>query len=407
MKTKFDSSAIVHTALMNDNTINNYRISITMKETVDPDRLQKAVDLVASRYPMIVCRVAEGSSWIYSQPLPTVAVKPDDGRILKSLDRHNIHEQAVNVMYYENKVIFEAFHSVADGFGAFTFLNGLLREYIEMASASYEVPYLGNPPEIEMECGFTKHGTIKGAPENIVSIKNAYQFPQLDYKKPLRFTTVRMNLRQAKDMAKAQQWTLNELMLAMVYSAVFTLPGTENKDVVFSVPVNMRNKFESRSLRNFSYLAKTSLRKGPQLADTGSIVREVRSQLHRQNNKDYLHKALSQVKNRFDGPLTANLPLWLKYTLIRLGVRFGFDKSCMTVSNVGNLSYLLPDIHEHIITVDTMLSPRRKSAYNCCISSIGEKLNITFTHSEENDPLLNAIGSWLKQNSIEYSMQSH
>ena len=106
MKTKFDSSAIVHTALMNDNTINNYRISITMKETVDPDRLQKAVDLVASRYPMIVCRVAEGSSWIYSQPLPTVAVKPDDGRILKSLDRHNIHEQAVNVMYYENKVIF-------------------------------------------------------------------------------------------------------------------------------------------------------------------------------------------------------------------------------------------------------------------------------------------------------------
>ena len=407
MKTKFDSSAIVHTALMNDNTINNYRIAITMKEEVDPQRLQRAVDLVASRYPMIICRVANGASWIYSDPLPTVAVKEDDHRILKSLDRHNIYQQAVNIMYSGNKVVFEAFHSVADGFGAFTFLNGLLREYLEMATSNYEVPYLGNAPEIEMECGFTKHGTTKGAPEKIVSIKNAFQFPMLDYKKPLQFTTVHMNLRQAKNLAKANQWTLNELMVAMVYSAVFQLPGTDNKDVVFSVPINMRNKFESRSLRNFSYLAKTSLRKGPHLSDLDAMVREIRGQLHRQNNKDYLYKALSQVKNRFDGPLTANLPLWFKNILIRLGVALGFDKSCMTVSNVGNLAYLLPDIHEHITAVDTMLSPRRKSRYNCCISSLGEQLNITFTHSEENDPLLNAIGGWLKQNNIEYYLQTH
>ena len=407
MRTKFDSSAIVHTALMNDNTINNYRIAITMKEEVDAQRLQRAVDLVAGRYPMIICRVANGANWIYSEPLPTVAVKEDDGRILKSLDRHNIFQQAVNIMYSGNKVIFEAFHSVADGFGAFTFLNGLLREYIEMDSGNYEEPYLGNAPEIEMECGFTKHGTAKGTPENIVSIKNAFQFPVLDYKKPLRFTTVHMNLRRAKNIAKANQWTLNELMVAMVYSAVFKLDNTDGKDVVFSVPVNMRNKFESRSLRNFSYLTKTSLRKGPDTATTDAIVREVRSQLHRQNNKEYLYKALSQVKNRFDGPLTAKMPLWFKYMLIRMGVAFGFDKSCMTVSNVGNLAYMLPDIHEHITAVDTMLSPRRKSAYNCCISSLGELLNITFTHSEENDPLLNAIGGWLAENNIEYTMQSH
>ncbi len=407
MKTKFDSSAIVHTALMNDNTINNYRIAITMKEDVDPQRLQRAVDLVAGRYPMIICRVVNGTSWIYSQPLPTVAVKEDDHRILKSLNRHNIYQQAVNIMYSGNKVIFEAFHSVADGFGAFTFLNGLLREYLEMASNSYEEPYLGNAPEIEMECGFTKHGTEKGAPVKIVSIKNAFQFPALDYNKPLKFTTVHMNLRQAKNLAKANQWTLNELMVAMMYSAVFQLPGTDNKDVVFSVPINMRNKFESRSLRNFSYLAKTSLRKTPHLAQLDNMVREIRTQLHRQNNKDYLHKALSQVKNRFDGPFTGKLPLWFKNLLIRTGVAFGFDKSCMTVSNVGNLAYLLPDIHEHITSVDTMLSPRRKSRYNCCISSLGESLNITFTHSEEKDPLLNAIANWLKQYSIEYTMQSH
>lgn len=407
MRTKFDSSAIVHTALMNDNTINNYRISITMKEEVDADRLQKAVDLVAPRYPMIVCRVVNGSSWIYSQPLETIAVKEDDHRILKSLDRHNIYNQAINIMYSGNKVVFEAFHSVTDGFGAFTFLNNLLREYIAMADSSYQLPCLGKASETEMECAFTKYGTASGSPENIVSVKKPFYFDKLDYSRPLRFTTVRMNLRQVKDMAKSNGWTINELMLGMIYSSVFTLPNTDGRDVLFSVPVNMRNKFESRSLRNFSYLTKTALRKKAEYSNVSSIIHDVRNQLARQNNKEYLHKALSQVKHRFDGPLTANLPLWLKNLLIRAGVALGFDKSCMTVSNVGNLAYLLPDIHQHILGADTMMSPRRKSRYNCCISSLLGNLNMTFTHSEEDDPLLNAIGSWLRENNIEYVTESH
>ena len=44
MKKRLDTTAIVHTARMNENTINAYRISIAMDHTVNPQLLQQAVD---------------------------------------------------------------------------------------------------------------------------------------------------------------------------------------------------------------------------------------------------------------------------------------------------------------------------------------------------------------------------
>ncbi len=407
MNTKLDTSAIVHTALMNDNTINAYRIAVTLKEAVDPARLQKAVDRVAGRYPMICCRITEDGNWLYSQPLETITVKEDDHRILKSVNKNNIWTQATHIMYSANQIVFETFHSVADGYGAFTFLNGFVREYLAMADRDYDMPYLGLATESEMECGFTKHSQPVPAPEKIIDIKNAFVFEKLDYSLPLRFTTVRINLQQFKTMAKAHQCTLNEILLGMVYHSIFTLDNTDGKDVVLAVPINLRNKFESYSLRNFSLLAKTCLRKSPVYDSVEETVKQIRNQLHRQNNKEYLQKAIFQAKQRFDGPITGKLPLWVKNMAIKIGDSLGFDKSCMTVSNLGNLAYLLPDIHDKIMCVDTMMSPRKKSRYNCCVSTLGDSLNMTFTHSRENDPFLNAIGNWLTQNEISYTTQSH
>ena len=45
MKKRLDTTAIVHTARMNENTINAYRISIAMDHTVNPQLLQQAPDV--------------------------------------------------------------------------------------------------------------------------------------------------------------------------------------------------------------------------------------------------------------------------------------------------------------------------------------------------------------------------
>ena len=407
MKSRLDTSAIVHTALMNDHTINVYRIITNMKEAVDPSRLQKAVDRVAGRYPMICCRMVHDGKWLYSQPLETIDVKENNYKILKAVNKDNIWEQASHIMYSGNQIIFETFHSIADGYGAYTFINGLVREYLALADSEYEMPFLGLPSESEMEDGFTKHAIPSPAPETIVTAKNAFKFEKLDYSLPLRFSTISIDLKGFKTISKAHQCTLNEMILAMVYHSIFKLDNTDGKDIMLAVPINLRNKFETRSMRNFSILAKTCLRKSSVYDSLEETIREIRKQLHRQNNKEFLQKSISQVKYRMDGPFTSKLPLWLKHKLIKAGDSLGFDKSCMTVSNLGNLSYLLPDIYQDIESIYPLMSPRKKSRYNCCVSSLGDNLNMTFTHSREDDPFLNGIGEWLTKNNITYKILSH
>ena len=406
MRAKVDTSALVHPALMNENTINVYRISVSMKDPVDPDILQQALNAMVKRYPMICCRMAKDNFWYYTESLGKITVTEDDGNILGSLNPKNIFQQATNIMYSGNRVVLESFHSVADGFGVFTFMNGLLGEYGNLKyTTGAENIYWGIATEAEVEDGFIKYGNATGRAQKPVKIKRAYSFPQRYPGDPLNFTTFSMNAKEMKNLARQYRCTMNELILSMVYSAIFNLNDTRDKDIVVAVPINLRNKFESQSLRNFSYLASVVLRNtGRTMAET---IREIRTQLHKQNNKEFLHKAITDIAKIGTNPFVKMCPLAVKNFFIRLGVKLGADKTCMTVSNLGDLAYMLPAAVDYIDHIDIMLSPRRNSPYNCCVSTMNGKLNITFTHGTVEDPFLHGIGNWLQQNNINYATQLH
>ncbi len=129
--------------------------------------------------------------------------------------------------------------------------------------------------------------------------------------------------------------------------------------------------------------------------------------MHLQNNKEYLHKAISQYGRLQQSFFMKIAPLWMKNIIVKLGDVFKYDKSCMTVSNLGDVSYILPDAYANIKFVDTMLAPRINSPYNCCLATLGDYMNITFTHSHKDDHFVSGIDSWLKENSISYTTYVH
>lgn len=408
MNTKLDTTALVHTARMNDKSINAYRISITMDHIIVPEMLQQAVDNIIQRYPMICCRMVEDGYWFYSEGLDSLKVMPDIMGILGSINHKNVYQQAVNIIYSEDKFIFEAFHSVTDGHGAFTFINALLGEYMRLNGNPHpEFIYHGLPSEGEFEDSFVKFGDADSFPEKLVKVSNAFAFEKKDSSVPVSFTTFRLNIRQMKALAKSYRCTLNELLLVMVYNTIFTFDSSAGKDVVIAVPINLRNKFRSNSLRNFFHLAKIVLRKQQKEDYVQEMIKEIRYQLHLQNNRDYLHRAITWMARLQTSFIMKISPLWLKNIMINTGDRLGYDKSCMTVSNLGDLSYMLPSVAENIRFIDIMLSPRANSRYNCCISSIGDYMNVTFTHSHANDSFVSGIAGWLDENSISYTTQLH
>ncbi|MBR6609533.1 MAG: hypothetical protein IKK99_04880 [Oscillospiraceae bacterium] len=408
MKTRLDTTAIVHTARMNENNINAYRISITMDHIVNPQLLQQAVDNTISRYPMICCRMVEDGYWFYSEGLDSLKIIPDTLGVLGSITHKNVYQQAMNIIYKDDRIVLEAFHSVTDGHGAFTYINTLLYEYLRLKNSSCtEQVYYGIAPEAEYEDGFVVHSTNPKRPEKITEVISAFAFEKENTAVCPQFTTYRLNLKEMKNLAKSHRCTLNELALIMVYNSIFGMKSSEGKDVVLAVPINLRNKFQSQSLRNFIHLAKISLRKKETENSMESMVKEIRRQLHLQNNKEYLHKAISQYGRLQKSYIMSIAPLWVKNLLIKVADLFNYDKSCMTVSNLGDVSHMLPEVAQNIKFVDTMLAPRMNSPYNCCLATLGNYMNITFTHSNENDHFITGIDSWLKTNNISYTTYVH
>ena len=65
---RLDLSAIVYPTLQRRNFSSVYRISVLLKEQVDPKLLQKAVDLTLPRFPTFKVAMRKGLFWRYLEP---------------------------------------------------------------------------------------------------------------------------------------------------------------------------------------------------------------------------------------------------------------------------------------------------------------------------------------------------
>ena len=76
---KLDLSANVYPTLQRKNFSSVYRITMIMKEEVDPVLLQKAVDLALPRFPVFKVALRKGLFWRYLEPndRPGPFVQPD------------------------------------------------------------------------------------------------------------------------------------------------------------------------------------------------------------------------------------------------------------------------------------------------------------------------------------------
>ena len=69
---------------------------------------------------MICCRMVEDGYWVYSEGLESLKIIPDTLGVLGSITHKSVYQQAMNIIYKDDRIILEAFHSVTDGHGAYS-----------------------------------------------------------------------------------------------------------------------------------------------------------------------------------------------------------------------------------------------------------------------------------------------
>ncbi|MBE6754525.1 MAG: hypothetical protein E7559_09315, partial [Ruminococcaceae bacterium] len=128
---RLDNAAKIYPASTRRSWTPMFRISTTFTEPVDVEVLQSALEKTLRRFPGIAVALKAGLFWNYLDPIKEMPkVQPEGPCPCLPMSRKNLKKCAVRVLYYENRIAVEYFHSLTDGTGGLIFMKTLAAEYL-------------------------------------------------------------------------------------------------------------------------------------------------------------------------------------------------------------------------------------------------------------------------------------
>ena len=260
---RLDNAAKIYPAARRRNWSNVFRQSVTLSEDVDKNILQSALDVTVKRFPSIAARLRKGAFWYYLQQIKAAPkIREEYSYPLTYMNKSEMHECAFRVIAYGPRIAVEFFHSLTDGTGALVFLKSLVAEYLEQkyhTTIPTENGILDRrepPREEELEDCFLKNAGPVAASRKDTDAWHMYGERHLDGF--LNLTCFQIPVKDALDMAHRYHATLTVFISAVMMKALCNLQNEKNpivrrqKRIKLLIPVNLRQLFPAKTLRNFA-----------------------------------------------------------------------------------------------------------------------------------------------------------
>lgn len=383
-----DSSAIIHLAAREKTHTNSFRLSVTLTEPVCPSTLQTALNHIAPRFPAIVAGIRRGACQYTVVPAETPPEVQPDREYLAYMPDHMIENCALRVLYGERRISVEIFHALTDGYGGMAFLKALLREYLLLARGIACPHKIQAPSDRELADDYITYAEGTSVP---IRPRKIYRLPGKALPgETVRITTAIYDLRELLNAAHSCHVSLTAFLTAVLAASMAEMqaesaPSGKRWPVQIMVPVDLRRKFKSESLRNFSLYALPCVEPEQFGLPFPALAAEISRQMERQLTKERLAGMMAASVKLQNMPLIRSAPLGLKEALLHWG-HSCCETSCLTLSNLGEITFP-PELQPYIERAECMLTPRKKSPYNCGAASYRGKLYFHFSRRCENAEL--------------------
>ncbi|MCM1007861.1 MAG: hypothetical protein NC485_07995 [Ruminococcus flavefaciens] len=397
LRLNLDNAAKIYPAVRTKKWSNVFRISAGLEEKVDPAVLQSSLGVVIKRFPSIAMGLRKNFFWYHLEEIEKMPeIVPDTSFPCSVMTKADVKKCAFRVLYSERTIAVEFFHSLTDGNGGLIFLKTLLAEYLKQKNGA-EIPTVSGvydinetPDKNELEDSYLKN---EGKVSKSRREKNSYVVHGTRTDGFLYHTTCVINTEEALKVAKKENVTLTAFLVsAMIYSAMKiqkreTAVTEKQKPVKILVPVNLRNYFESNSMRNFVLYITPGIK-----ANTGDFTfDEILQNIHHQmklllTKKQMQMRITANVKAEKNAFLKS-LPLFVKnFGMKMIYNSIGEKKSCLTMSNLGVIK-IPKEMEPYIERFDFTLGVQLKGVNNCGILSYKNKLYINMIRSIEESTL--------------------
>ena len=364
---------------------NVFRMACVLKDPVDPDILQAALNLTLPRFPFYQSILRKGFFWMYfEQTTLTPKVHPENRPPCSRLYNPDIKSLLFDVSFYQNRVNLEVFHALSDGAGALHFLQHLIWEYIllrysydknEVESIFYDASNLQKE-----EDSFSRRYRPNHEKSEKGKRITAYQ-EKLSYlpESRIQIVTGHASVKECLSISKSYGASLTEYLattLLLAYNDTLSWKDRK-KPVVLAIPVNLRRFFQSETTRNFFslvYVHYTFSKEDESFAD---ILQSVQTQFLEKVTLANLSKRVQMLVQVEQNPFVRGIPLILKNFGLRIANNYVQKESTTTLSNVGKIT--MPDFcAPHIRGFDVYISTERTQLTLC---SYADSLSLNFSTS--------------------------
>jgi NRPS condensation-like uncharacterized protein len=389
---KLDNAAKLFPAIMSGELTSVFRITVFLKKPIKFSAIKEAVGITSGRFPYFSVSLGSGLFWYYleyNHQLPRIQTEEKIPCTAFAAKRKN--EPLYRILVKENRISVEFIHILTDGGGAFEFLKSLLYTYFRLTGntiLSTEGIILPESPitEGEMEDGYNRFFKRKIPPPG--KLTKAWHLPfRLNEKPRLKVIRSEMDLDKLHEITRSNNVSVTEYLVSVYLFTLQTLYLEEKEKVKkqkrgvlrIEVPVNLRKKFPSNTMRNFSLfiLPEIDLRLG--VYSFEEILKIVNYQLQTGADVKQITRFLSQNVGHEKSPFVRVLPLFIKSMAISAVYRrLGSNQCSGILTNLGSVK--LPAEMEDLIDSFEVVPtpPNTHVKISCAMVTFRNQLRLDF-----------------------------
>ncbi len=412
--TKLDNASKYFPAVANNKDTKVFRLACELYEDVDPKVLQESLDITLDSFPLFKSVLRRGLFWYYFEASDLkAAVELESTPLCAPLyfkDRRNL---LFRLSYYKKRINLEVFHALTDGAGVIWFMENLIYHYMTI---KYKERFEGKIPPLnprasisqKMDDSFGKNyseDVVKETGEKKKRIK-AYQIKgSRNEENRTKLIEGSMSVKAVLGLAHEYNTSLTVFLSSLLlYSIYKEMPVNKRKKlVVLSVPINLRQFYESKTARNFFSTMNISYDFKNNSSDLNEIIKSVGEEFKRKLTKEHLDKQLKDFVSLEKNMLARITPLSLKDFVLRIADKLNDRKITSSISNVGKI-VLFEDFRDYIKQFSVCVSARRPLITLC---SYEDNLVISFTSPFEETDIQKTFFQFLSERGVDIQITSN
>lgn len=406
---RLDNTGKIFPLIANENLSNVFRISVTLKEEVDPELLQQALEEVLPRFEGFQVKLKRGFFWYYFETNKrTPLIEKESTYPCRYIDPKSSQLFLFRVSYYKRRIHLEVFHAVTDGLGAVNFIRELTCCYLRKKRGhegcgepvtdcvtDTEDSYLKNYKKMpkkrysSMQACRLEGRYLDQGGENV--IHGCVKVPEL------------------KAVCKRRRVSITKYLAACLIWAIYEeyLGGQPAKRPIgVNLPINLRAFFGSTTTSNFFAVTDINCQPDQVHQPFDEILEQVGRQMDEKIVKEKLEETISYNVSNEKKWYVRIIPLCIKWLALGIIFRRNDRAHTITLSNIGPIP-IDEEFRDEIEQFHLIIGVSKRQPAKCAVCSYGEDMMISFTTVFEDTRLQDRFFGKLKEDGVGVELESN